>query len=141
MGRIVSIDYGKKRAGVAVTDVLQLIANGLCTVQSSQLIAFLKAYVAKEPVDKFVVGLPRQMNNEFSESMKYIEPFVKNLSKNFPEIPVEMVDERFTSAIAHQTMIDGGLKKKDRQNKALVDEISAVIILQSYMESQRFRNR
>jgi putative holliday junction resolvase len=139
MGRIISIDYGRKRTGLAATDTLKLIANGLCTVQSSQLISFLKTYVEKEPVELFVVGLPKQMNNQPSESMKYIEPFVVNLKKNFPNIPVEMVDERFTSAMAHQAMIAGGLKKKDRQDKALVDEISAVIILQSYMETQRFK--
>ncbi|MDD2798714.1 MAG: Holliday junction resolvase RuvX [Bacteroidales bacterium] len=139
MGRIISIDYGKKRTGLATTDVLKLIANGLCTVKSSDTISFLKTYIEKEPVELFVVGLPKQMNNEPSESMKYITPFVNLLKKSFPSIPVEMVDERFTSALAHQAMIDGGLKKKERQNKALVDEISAVIILQSYMESRRFK--
>ncbi len=139
MGRIISIDYGRKRTGLAVTDVLKLIANGLCTVQSSQLIPFLRSYVEKEPVELFVVGLPKQMNNQPSENMKYIEPFVNALKKNFPQIPVEMVDERFTSVLAHQAMITGGLKKKDRQDKALVDEISATIILQSYLETQRFK--
>lgn len=137
MGRILAIDYGRKRSGIAATDILQLIANGLCTVKSSDIITFLKDYVAKEPVDLFIVGLPKQMNNEPSENMKYITPFVGTLKKTFPNIPVEMVDERFTSALAHQAMRDGGLKKKDRQDKALVDEISAVIILQSYMESRR----
>lgn len=139
MGRIISIDYGRKRTGLAVTDVLKLIANGLCTVQSSQLIPYLRSYVEKEPVELFVVGLPKQMNNQPSESMKYIEPFVNTLKKNFPQIPVEMVDERFTSVLAHKAMIAGGLKKKDRQDKALVDEISATIILQSYLETQRFK--
>ncbi len=139
MGRIISIDYGRKRTGLAVTDVLKLIANGLCTVQSSQLIPYLRSYVEKEPVELFVVGLPKQMNNQPSESMKYIEPFVNALKKNFPQIPVEMVDERFTSVLAHQAMIAGGLKKKDRQDKALVDEISATIILQSYLETQRLK--
>ena len=137
MGRILSIDYGRKRTGLAVTDPMQIIATGLTTVQSSLLIPFLKNYVATETVDRFIVGLPKQMNNELSESWKYIEPFVKSLQKNFPNIPVEMVDERFTSVLAHQAMRDGGLKKKDRQNKALVDEISATIILQSYLESSR----
>lgn len=139
MGRIISIDYGRKRTGLAATDTLQLIANGLCTVASSEVISFLKKYAEKEPVEKFIVGLPKQMNNQPSENMKYIEPFVNQLKKNFPDIPVEMVDERFTSVLAHQAMIDGGLKKKDRRDKALVDEISAVIILQSYMETQRFK--
>ncbi len=137
MGRILSIDYGRKRTGLAVTDPMQIIATGLTTVQSSQLIPFLKNYVTTESVERFIVGLPKQMNNELSESWKYIEPFVKSLQKNFPDIPVEMVDERFTSVLAHQAMRDGGLKKKDRQNKALVDEISATIILQSYLESSR----
>ena len=138
MGRILSIDYGRKRTGLAVTDPMQIIASGLTTVQSSQLIPFLREYTAKEQVDKFIVGLPKQMNNELSESWKYIKPFVDSLKKNFPSIPVEMIDERFTSALAHQAMRDGGLKKKDRQNKALVDEISATIILQGYLESNRF---
>lgn len=137
MGRIVSIDYGKKRTGLAATDILQMIANGLCTVPSGEVISFLKKYTENEPVDKFIIGLPKQMNNQPSESMKYIEPFKNLLKKSFPNIPIEMVDERFTSMLAHQAMIDGGLKKKDRQNKALVDEISAVIILQSYLETER----
>lgn len=139
MGRIISIDYGRKRTGLAATDTLQLIANGLCTVPSNELMVFLKKYVEKEPVEKFIVGLPKQMNNQPSENMKYIEPFVHLLKKTFPIIPVEMVDERFTSVLAHRAMIDGGLKKKERQDKALVDEISAVILLQSYMESQRYK--
>jgi len=137
MGRILAIDYGRKRTGIAVTDVLQIIANGLTTVPTGQLMAFLKEYVAKEPVDKFVVGLPKQMNNEASENMTRIEPFVRSLKKTFKDIPVEYVDERFTSVIAHRAMIDSGLKKKARQNKALVDEISATIILQTYMETNR----
>lgn len=137
MGRIVSIDYGRKRTGIAVTDTLQLIANGLTTVPSHEVLSFLKRYVEEESVDRFVVGLPKQMNNQPSESMVYIEPFVASLKRSFPTIPVEYVDERFTSKLAHQAMLEGGLKKKDRQNKALVDEISAVIILQSYLESKR----
>ena len=137
MGRIVAIDYGRKRVGLAVTDPLRLIATGLTTVPSHEVLAFLKAYAQREPVDRFVVGLPRQMNNEPSESMRYIEPFVASLRKAFPDLPVVYADERFTSRMAHQAMIDGGLKKKDRQNKALVDEISAVIILQTYLEFNR----
>lgn len=137
MGRIIAIDYGRKRTGLAVTDSLKLIAGGLATVPSHELLKYLEDYTKKEAVECIVVGLPKQMNNEPSESMKYIEPFVRQLLKKFPEIPVEYVDERFTSVLAHQAMREGGLKKKDRQNKALVDEISAVIILQSYLESKR----
>lgn len=137
MGRILAIDYGRKRCGIAVTDPLQLISNGLMTVSSSELFNFIVQYIQVEKVERFVVGLPKQMNNELSESMKYIEPFVQRLKRAFPDIPVEYYDERFTSKLAHRAMIDGGLKKTARQNKALVDEISAVIILQSYMESKR----
>jgi putative Holliday junction resolvase len=136
MGRIVAIDYGKKRTGIAVTDPLQLIANGLTTVPSHEVLKFLKDYLQKEPVEAFVVGYARQMDHSDSESMQYIEPFVKQLAKHFPQLPVYRVDERFTSKMAFQTMIDGGLKKKQRQNKALVDTISATIILQSFMEQK-----
>ncbi len=137
MARLLAIDYGRKRSGIAVSDSLQIIANGLTTVPSHTLINFLKDYVAKESVELISIGLPRQMNYEESESMQYIKPFVKRLQKEIPDIPVEYSDERFTSQMAHQTMIDGGLKKKQRQNKALVDEISATIILQGYMEGRR----
>ncbi|MBQ7554120.1 MAG: Holliday junction resolvase RuvX [Bacteroidaceae bacterium] len=137
MGRILAIDYGRKRSGIAVTDTLQIIANGLTTVQTSQLMAFLSEYIAKEPVERVIIGLPKQMNNEYSENMANIQPFVNKFIKQYPDIPVEYVDERFTSVLAHKAMIDGGLKKKERQNKALVDEISATIILQSYMENKR----
>ena len=137
MARLLAIDYGRKRSGIAVTDTLQIIANGLTTVPSHTLINFLKDYVAKESVELIIVGLPRQMNYEESESMQYIKPFVKKLQKEIPDIPVEYFDERFTSRMALQTMIDGGVKKKQRQNKALVDEISATIILQGYMEGRR----
>ena len=137
MGRIMAVDYGRKRTGLAVTDSLKLIAGGLTTVPSHELLRYLEEYTRKEVVERIVVGLPKQMNNQPSESMKYIEPFVRLLQKRLPEIPVEYVDERFTSVLAHQAMLEGGLKKKDRQNKALVDEISAVIILQSYLESKR----
>lgn len=138
MSRIVAIDYGRKRTGIAVTDPMQLIANGLTTVPTHQLLTFLLDYVQREPVERIIVGLPKQMNNEASENMKHIEPFVRSLRKKLPDMPVEYVDERFTSVLAHRTMLDAGLKKKDRQNKGLVDEISATIILQSYMESRRF---
>ena len=134
-----AIDYGKKRTGIAVTDVLQLIANGLTTVPTNELQAFLLDYVSREPVDKVIIGLPKQMNNEDSDNMKNISPFVQSLSAKL-SIPIEFFDERFTSVIAQRAMIDGGLKKKARQNKALVDEISATIILQSYLESLKFRH-
>ena len=139
MARLLSIDYGKKRTGIAVSDPLQIIANGLTTVETTGLFDFLADYLQKEEVSCIVVGLPRQMNNEPSENMKRIEPFVNRLRKLYPHIEVEYFDERFSSRMAMQTMIDGGVKKKDRQNKALVDEISATIILQGYMESKRMR--
>ncbi|MBQ8592745.1 MAG: Holliday junction resolvase RuvX [Bacteroidaceae bacterium] len=137
MGRILSIDYGRKRTGIAVSDPLQLIANGLTTVATHELYDFIINYLKQEEVERIIIGLPRQMNNEASESMQYIQPFVNRLRKNLPDMPVEYVDERFTSVLAHRTMLEAGLKKKERQNKALVDEISACIILQTYMESRR----
>ena len=133
MSRILSIDFGKVRTGIAVTDELQIIASGLTTVKTPELIHFLKDYVQKEKVSLFLVGLPKQMNNTASESEALIIPFLKKLTATFPKIPIERVDERFTSKMAFQTMIDGGMKKKQRQNKELVDEISATIILQSYL--------
>lgn len=137
MSRILAIDYGRKRTGIAVTDSMQIIANGLTTVPTHELMDFLLKYVAQEKVERIVVGHPKQMNNEDSENMKYIKPFVAQLKKKLPDMLVELVDERFTSVLAHQAMLDGGLKKKARQDKALVDEISATIILQSYLESRR----
>jgi putative Holliday junction resolvase len=136
MGRIMAIDYGQKRVGLAVTDELQLIANALTTVRSDQLISFLKDYTKKEEVDCFVVGYPMQMNNTESQALKYIDPFIRSLMKVFPDIPVEKMDERFTSKMAFQTMIDAGLKKKDRKNKELIDSISATLILQSYLQQR-----
>ena len=138
MGRLLAIDYGQKRIGVAVTDVLRITANGLATVPVAQIFDFLTDYFSKEPVDKVIVGLPRQMNNQPSESMRYITPFVNGFKKRFPSMAIEMYDERFTSVLAHKAMLDGGLKKKARQNKALVDQISATILLQSYLESRQF---
>jgi len=135
LGRILAIDYGQKCVGLAVTDELKMIANSLGTVHSKDVITFLKDYFSKENVETIIVGEPKQMNNTESESSKFIEPFVRLLKKTFPSIPVKRVDERFTSKMAFQTMIDAGLKKKDRQNKALVNSISATIILQSYLES------
>ena len=139
MSRILAIDYGKKRTGIAVTDPMQIIANGLTTVPTHTLMDFLMNYVQKEQVERIIIGHPKQMNNEDSENMKNIVPFMNQLKKKMPQMPVELVDERFTSVLAHQAMLSGGLKKKDRQNKALVDEISATIILQSYMESRKFK--
>lgn len=139
MGRIIAIDYGRKRTGLAVTDTLQLIAGGLTTVPSGEVVAYLTKYVAREPVERFVVGCPKQMNNEPSENMQYVEAFVTHLRRTLPDIPVEYYDERFTSVMAHQAMLEGGLKKKKRQDKGLVDEISAVIILQAYLESKKYQ--
>ncbi|MBL0329449.1 MAG: Holliday junction resolvase RuvX [Bacteroidetes bacterium] len=135
MARLMAIDYGSKRVGIAVTDPLQIIATGLTTVHSQDVIEFLKTYIAKEAVECIVVGEPKRMNNEPSDSARFIDPFVVHLKRTFPEIKIERMDERFTSKMAFQTMIDSGLKKKARQNKELVDEISATIILQSYMNS------
>lgn len=138
MGRILGIDYGRKRSGIAVTDPLKIIANGLTTVPSHTLIDFIQNYVAKECVEKIIVGLPKQLNGNPSESMKYITPFLNRLRKVIPQIPVEMYDERFTSTIAHRAMIDGGMKKSDRQNKEIVDTIAASIILNDYLQSNKF---
>lgn len=139
MSRILAIDYGRKRTGIAVTDPMQIIANGLTTVPTHELMDFLLQYMQQEQVERIVVGHPKQMNNEDSENMKNILPFINRLKKILPQIPVELVDERFTSVLAHQAMLMGGLKRKDRQNKALVDEISATIILQSYLESRKLK--
>ena len=133
MGRILAFDYGTKRTGIAVTDPLQLIASGLKTVETSEILTFLKAYCNDEEVVLFVVGLPRQMNNLPSESEQFIKSFIRNLKRTFPEIPIKREDERFTSKMALQSMIDSGIKKKQRRNKAIVDEISATLILQSYL--------
>ena len=137
MGRILAIDYGKKRTGIAVTDPLKIIANGLTTVPTHELEQWLSGYVAKEPVERILIGLPRQNSGELSENAARVIPFAGRLRKLFPGIPVEEVDERFTSVLAHRAMLDGGLKKKARQDKALVDEISATIILQTYLESKK----
>jgi len=136
VGRILAIDYGQKRVGLAVTDEMQIIATGLDTVHVKDIMQYLKDYVAREKVECFVVGLPVQMNNKPSDAQRFIEPFVKQLKKQFRDIPVDRFDERFTSNLAHDTMLTAGLKKKDRQNKALVDKISATLILQSYLHSK-----
>ncbi|MCD8296896.1 MAG: Holliday junction resolvase RuvX [Prevotella sp.] len=139
MARILSIDYGKKRTGLAVTDPLQIIAGGLVTVDTSLLLDYLNSYIQKEQVERIVVGEPRQSDGSPSENMIRVQQFVSRWRKVHPEIPIVLYDERFTSVLAHRAMIDGGLRKKTRQNKALVDEISATIILQGYLESIRKR--
>ena len=136
MGRVLSIDYGKKRTGIAVTDPLQLIANGLTAVPTAALMDFIVEYIRKEDVERIVVGQPKQPNGEDSEDMERVRAFVQRLHKVLPDIPVEFFDERYTSVLAHQAMLQGGLRKKARQDKGLVDEISATIILQGWMESR-----
>ena len=136
MARILAIDFGTKRTGIAVTDELQIIASGLTTVNTKELLQFLKNYIKKEQVELFLVGEPKQMDNTASQSEIHIAPFIGKLEKAFPNIPVQRVDERFTSKMAFQTMIDSGLKKNQRKNKALIEEISATLILQSYLYSK-----
>ena len=139
MSRILAIDYGQKRTGIAVTDTLQLIANGLATIETRKLEKFIVDYVAKEDVSTIVVGKPTQMNGENSENMKRIEPFFNRLKKLFPDKEITYYDERFTSVLAHQAMLQSGIGKKARQNKALVDKISATIILEDYMQNQHMK--
>ena len=139
MARILAIDYGKKRTGLAVTDELQIIANGLTTVATSSLVDYILDYVKREQVERIIVGMPKQMNNEPSENMCRIVPFVNRLKKLLPAIPVEYHDERFTSVLAHQAILASGIGKMARRNKELVDAVSATIILQSYMESRRMQ--
>ena len=137
MARILSIDYGKKRTGIAVTDPLQIIAGGLATVSTSELFDWLKTYLSKEQVERIVIGDPRQPNGQPSENLARVQQFVNRWRKAMPDVPIEFFDERFTSVLAHQAMLDGGLKKKARQDKALVDEISATIILEDYLRSKK----
>jgi len=137
LGRIVAVDYGRKKCGIAVSDPLQIIANGLTTIPTHKLFDFLVDYISKEEVDEIVVGYPTQTTGEESESMKYIKPFVNRFRKKYPDMPLKWVDERFTSKMAFQTMIDAGLKKMARRDKMLVDKISATIILQTYMEHKQ----
>lgn len=139
IGRVLAIDYGQKRTGLAVTDPDQIIATSLTTIRSMDVIQFLKDYVAKEKVVLILIGEPKQMNYKDSESAKFIEPFVRLITKSFPDIPVKRVDERFTSKMAQRTIIEAGLKKKDRQNKSLIDTVSATIMLQSYLEHNNFK--
>ena len=137
MARILSIDYGKKRTGLAVSDPLQLIAGGLATVATHELWDYLVQYVAREQVERIVIGEPRQPNGQPSENLARVQQFVNRWRKQRPDIPIEYYDERFTSVLAHQAMLDAGLKKKTRQDKALVDEISATIILEDYLRSRK----
>ena len=137
MARILSIDYGKKRTGLAVTDSLHIIAGGLATVSTSELFDYLTQYVSRESVERIVIGEPRQPNGQPSENMTRVQQFVNRWRKQRPDIPIEFYDERFTSVLAHQAMLDAGLKKKVRQDKALVDEISATIILEDYLRSKK----
>lgn len=136
MGRILALDYGRKRVGVAVTDPLKITANGLETVPTHRIFEFLDDYFKKESVETVVIGFPVQMNNQPSEASQYVNPFIRKFMEKFPETAVELMDERFTSRMAQASMLEGGLRKKDRQNKALVDKISATIILQSYLEKK-----
>lgn len=137
MARILSIDYGKKRTGIAVTDPLQIIAGGLATVSTSELFDWLKDYMAKEPLERIVIGEPRQPNGQPSENMERVKEFVNRWRKAVPDVPIELYDERFTSVLAHQAMLAGGLKKKARQDKALVDEVSATILLEDYLRARK----
>ena len=136
MGRILAIDYGRKRTGLAVTDILRITANPLLTIETKDVLEWLSDYFSKEQVDEVVIGHPTQMNGEESESMNYIRPFMGQFKKLFPDKPITLYDERFTSVLAHRAMIAGGMKKKDRQDKAVVDKIAACIILEDYLESK-----
>ena len=137
MTRLLALDYGTKRVGIAVTDELQLIASGLCTVRTHDCMDFLIEYLSKESVSTIVMGMPKKLRNQNTVATPYVKGFAKQIRKQFPEMKVELIDERFTSKIGFQSMIDGGLKKKARQDKTLVDEVSATLILQSYMEQQK----
>ncbi|GIR13319.1 MAG: putative pre-16S rRNA nuclease [Cryomorphaceae bacterium] len=137
MTRLLALDYGTKRVGIAVTDELQLIASGLCTVRTHDCMDFLIEYLSKESVSTIVMGIPKNLRNQNTDATPYVKGFAKQIRKQFPEMKVELIDERFTSKIAFQSMIDGGLKKKARQDKTLIDEVSATLILQSYMEQQK----
>ena len=134
MGRLLSIDYGRKRCGIAVTDTLQIIANGLTTVGSGELLDFIRNYIAREPVECIVLGKPKQVNNKPSENMRYVTAFINTLHKHLPDVKVELYDERFTSVLAHRAMIEGGMKKMARRDKAVVDKIAATIILEDYLQ-------
>ncbi|MCC9136551.1 Holliday junction resolvase RuvX [Pontibacter silvestris] len=136
MGRILAVDYGNKRVGLAVTDALQIIATPLETVHAKDVLTYLKSYTQREPVEAFVVGMPRRLTGEATDATPHVVGFVRKLQKEFPAVPIHTVDERFTSSMAHKAMLAGGLGKKARQDKATVDRVSATIILQSYLESR-----
>lgn len=138
MGRLLSIDFGRKRCGIAVTDTLRIVATGLTTVPTAQLIDFVKRYIFAEPVDCIVVGLPTTLRGEPSDSMRYLTPVINRLRKEIAPLPIEFYDERFTSTLAHRAMLDGGMKKMDRRNRAIVDEISATILLNDYLQSKAY---
>lgn len=138
MGRLLSIDFGRKRCGIAVTDTLRIVATGLTTVPTAQLIDFVKRYIVAEPVDRVIVGLPTTLRGEPSDSMRYLTPVINRLRKEIAPMPIEFYDERFTSTLAHRAMLDGGMKKMDRRNRAIVDEISATILLNDYLQSKAY---
>lgn len=140
MGRLMAIDYGRKRCGVAVTDSMRIVATGLATVPTASLVDFVVSYVASEPVDAIIVGLPRTVHGELSQSMDYIQPGIRKLQAALPEMKVEFFDERFTSVIAHRSMIDSGMKKTRRRDKAAVDEMAATIILNDYLQSRQYND-
>lgn len=140
MGRLLSIDFGRKRCGIAVTDPLRIVANGLTTVATGDLCAFVSNYVAAEGVDRVIVGLPKTLRGEPSESMRYLTPVINRLRKEIAPVAIDFYDERFTSVLAHRAMIDGGMKKSDRRDKAVVDEISATIILNDYLQSKQYND-
>lgn len=137
MGRLLAIDFGRKRCGIAVTDALRIVANPLETVDTSQLIAFVKQYIAREKVDGIVVGKPKNLNGEDSDSMRYLTPVINKLRKEIAPTPITFFDERFTSVLAHRAMLDGGMRKMARRNKEVVDRISASIILNDFLNSQQ----
>ncbi len=141
MGRLMAIDYGRKRCGIAVTDTLRIGATGLTAVATAKLVDFVRDYVMREPVDAIVVGLPRTVRGELSQSMDYIRPGIGRLRKALPDIPVTFFDERFTSVIAHRSMIDSGMKRQQRRDKAVVDEIAATIILNDYLQSKQYQQQ
>jgi putative holliday junction resolvase len=139
MGRLLAIDYGRKRSGIAVSDPMQIIGSGLTTIQSDTLFDWLRTYLQSEEVERIIIGYPKTLQNEPAEAIRYLNPVIKKLSIQFPQIPIDLIDERFTSKMALRAMIDGGMKKKDRQDKGMVDKVSAGIILQSWMEARELR--
>ena len=141
MGRLLAIDYGRRRCGIAVTDTLRIVATGLATVPTAQLNEYVKRYMATEQVDAIIVGLPRTVHGEESESMRYIRPGIQRLKQALPGVKVEFFDERFTSVLAHRSMLDSGMKKMQRRDKAVVDEISATIILNDYLQSKQYQDQ